>query len=948
MDKKKSTFIISLLAASLCMLCWGQAQGRTLPREQAAAPTKTIPIDPELRTGTLDNGLTYYVRHNEEPRGQVCFHLVQNSGSILEEDNERGLAHFLEHMCFNGSKHFPGNSMMEWLQGQGIRMGNDFNAATSMDDTIYSIDNVPSYDKGVLDTCLLIIHDWCTDLSFDPREVEQEREVVLEERRSHRGSTIRMYEQIIRDIYPPECRYSDRMPIGNLEVLNSFTPEQVKAYWEKWSRPELQAIVVVGDIDADAMVSAIKERFSDIPAAGPDAPARIEAQVPDNGDNPIVTFAHDKEQAVPVFYIYKKQAVTPKADKIDEDYYWMLFIQRMMDMMIAQRLSERISEPDCPWTDAAIGETDYFLSKTKGSWMGVMASFPDRTEDGLSALYREMLRIERHGFTQAEYDSALKEYLGSLEKASRESGKRSSRSFCTMFDANYLDNEPMPSAAQELELVKAISAEIDVAFINFYCTLMPKSDLTVIGMLPDGFHEPDVLSLLAAVEDETIESYAEKEPPKPLMTDLPDGGSSEKIDGSILGYDIYRLGNGATVYVKDTDFNPDQIQIRCFSQGGTSLYGDGELAEIDDLETVFMLGGMGELSSNELSRSLAGKQLSLSMEIGSLSEGMYGASTVEYFETLLQLVYLGFTRAREDPDAFRSYVSRRLTRMEGEDDNDQTALNDTINKLVYCDNPRTRRLTREEVKGMDYARAMQIARERFADAADFNFIFTGHFDAATMLPLIERYIGSLPSTGAPREHFVNRETSIRKGRRSSRFSREMETPVAASVRIFSREAAYTLRQNMVHELMGQCLTVILEREIREKEGATYSISAKANFTAAPSPLMSLQTFYQTDPERVDEVERKVDAILKEFAAKGPDKETLEQIVEYKMKRYDENSRTNAWHSTILREYLETGVDFATEYIDVVKSITGRELARNMRRLLRSGNEVDVIMTGCSE
>lgn len=912
-------------------------------------PVKTIPVDPDLRTGKLDNGLTYYIRHNEEPKGQVCFHFVQNSGSILEENDERGLAHFLEHICFNGTKHFPGNSMVEWLQGKGVKFGDDLNAFTSMDETVYSMDNVPATKEDVLDSCLLIIHDWCADLTFDPEEIDKERGVILEEWRSHRGSMERMYDKILPEVYSDTCRYSDRMPIGDVDVIKSFRPETLRNYWKKWSRPDLQCVVVVGDIDADMMVEKVRQCFSDLSPASKDAPVRTEAEVPGNGGTPVIAVANDKDQTVPMVYLYKKQSLTPKEDKIDEDYFWMLYIQRIMDMMIQGRIKERLNDPACPWTDAAIGETDFFISKTKGAWMGVMASYPDQLEAGIADLYREMRRIEIHGFTQGEYDDARNEYLSQLRKAATESDRISSRTLCSMFDRNYLDNEPMPSAAQEYALVQEIASQVDLPFLNFYCTLMPKADLTVIGMLPLNCTLPDVVSIMEEVDNEDIQPYEDKKPPMPLMTELPERGTSEKVGDVIYGYEKYVMGNGSTVYIKDTDFNPNQIQIRAFSEGGTSLYGDSDIAELDDIETLFQLGGLGDLPVSELTRSLSGKQVSISAEIGSFSEGVYGSSTTEDFETLLQLTNLFFTGHRADSSAFRTYISRRITQMEGEAMNDQTAMNDTINSLAYCDHPRRRRLTVDEVKAIDYQRVMQIAKERFADASDFNFIFTGHFDKDSMMPLVERYIGSLPSSGkGMKEKYVDRKSDIVKGHRESRFSRPMETPVAAAIRIYSCKEKYNLKSNLVHEVMGKCLTTILEREIREEAGATYSIKARAMFNDRPMPVIKLHTFYQTDPERIDEIDAKMDSIMVDFAKKGPSQEILDQVIENKVKRYEENTKSNAWFSTLLREYIETGVDFGTDYLDVVKSITVKDLARELRKLLRSGNEVRVTLVGSGE
>jgi len=919
-----------------------------LPVLLFAEPVKTIPIDPQLRTGRLENGFTYYVRHNEEPKGQVCVHLVQNVGSTLEEDNEQGLAHFLEHMCFNGSEHFPGNGIISFLQANGVRFGADLNAYTGQDETVYSIDNIPTARPEILDSCLLIVHDWCSGLLLNPGDIDDERGVIREEWRSTRGARERMYDSILPLIYPDGCRYGTRLPIGKLDVIENFAPETLKSFYDRWYRPDLQCVVVVGDIDPDETVSKIESLFSGMHARSAEHPERVAVPVPDNGDTPVIAFASDKEQTVPVVYLYKKQDVTPVPDRCQEDYMWMLYIQKMMDMMISVRLGDMLRNPNCAWLDATIGESDFFLSKTKGAWMGVYACEPEKVGEAAESLYREMKRIELHGFTAQEYDNAKKEYFSQLSMQLAEENKISSVHWANVYGRNYIDNEPMPSPSQKLALMEYISTEVDLDFINFYCRLMPRANWTIIGMLPDGVAQPDVTSIISSVENEEIAAYEDKGPVKPLMVSLPDSGAARRAGKTILGYERYILSNGATLYVKNTDFNPNQIQIRSFSAGGTSVYGDEDIREINCVDEAFVLGGIGDLSLSELSRTLSGKQVSVTPEIKTLSEGIYGASTVEDFETLMQLVHLYFTAQRADEDLFRSYVVKKRASLKNASASPQTALNDTINKVVYNNHLRARRMEIEDYDSLDYGRIMEMAAERYADASDFTFILTGHFDYETMMPVVERYLASLPSSGAAHEKYVDRKRRIAEGKHINVFERKMDTPTAAAVRVYHSGGRYNLRQNLAYELMGRCLNVILTREIREKMGGTYSISAKASFTSDPVPVKSLQTVYQTDPARVAEIDARVDEILRDFAVNGPSEEVLSQVKAAKAKAYQENTTSNAWHSTILMEYLQTGVDFGTRYMKVINSISEREVASQLRSLLATGNDIRISMIGVSE
>lgn len=913
---------------------------------EAGAETvrKPLPKDPELRTGVLPNGLSYYVRHNEYPKGQACFQLIQNSGSILEDENERGLAHFLEHMCFNGTKHFPGSSLMTYLATKGIKFGSELNAYTSTDETVYSINNMALSSGGVVDTCLMIIHDWCDALELSDEEIEKERGVIKEEWRGGRGATTRMYDSLLPAIFGGSL-YAHRLPIGKMEVVENFKPETLRSYYRKWSRPDLQSVVVVGDIDADEVVAKIQAGFADMKPASADAPQRFMATVPDNGAEPVIAFAHDAEQEIPMVYLYKKQSLTPKEDKDDEDYYWMLYIQQVMNLMISHRLDDILKSADSPWLDAAIGESPFYLTKTKGSWMGVMTCQHGTVEPALEALYREMKRIELHGFTAAEYDRARKVLLGALRKRSVESTNVTSAQLCQLYAENYLDGEPVMSPQQEYEMAQKVSEAVDLGFVNFYCRLMPKDNFTVFGFLPQDEAEPDVKAALARVDASDIEAYQEPEPVKPLMETLPPQGPSAVCKGKApYGYTRYVLGNGATVYVRNTDFNPNQIQIRCYSPGGTSLYGDEDLANLREINSVLLLGGLGKLNSNELSRALAGKQVSLTPEILTLSEGLYGASTVEDFEDMLQLTHLCFTDLRRDSTAFAGYLTRMRSALRGSDSNIQTALNDTINTEVYGSHPRARRLSLEDLDAMDYNRMMDIAAERFANAADFTFIFTGHFDYDSMMPLIERYIGSLPSQKGRHEKYVDRRKDIVKGRRTNAFEREMETPMAASVRIYSAPSRYTLKENIAYEVMGQCLNILMHREIRENQGGTYSIRAKASLNSDPKAVKSLQIVYQCDPERRIELDCDLDALLELCAEYGPDPIVLDEVKEHKRKNYVQNQSSNAWCSTVLREYLETGVDFCDSYLAMLDSITVADVAAQLRGMLKSGNDIRVILT----
>ncbi|MBO5811836.1 MAG: insulinase family protein [Bacteroidaceae bacterium] len=930
-------FVMLIVAAFMLTANTVSAQEQQVPN---------IPIDPQVRVGKLENGLTYYIRHNEEPKGQANFYIAQKVGSIIEAEGQEGLAHFLEHMCFNGTEKFPGNRIVKYCESIGVQFGGDLNAYTSLDETVYNIDKVPLSVEGAVDSCLWILHDWADGLLLLPEEIDKERGVITEEWRSRRDASQRMYEQLLPKVYPDGNPYSNRLPIGLIETIQNFPYQALRDYYEKWYRPDQQGIVVVGDFDVDEMEKKIVSIFSTI--AKPVNPAeRFYVQVPDNKE-PIIAMAKDKEQQYVQSYIFMKHDDIPDEMKNTLNYYITLYAKQVSRRMAAQRLAELAELPEPPFIDAAIMDDDYFISKTKGAFTGIMISNEAGFNTAITTLYREMLRILRHGFTASEYERAKAEYLATVESAYNQRAKTTSASYCSEYVRHFIDNEPIPGIETEYALSQQLAPAITVDVINQYVMSLGQTDsnLVVACMLPDveGVQYPtekELEALLKKVEEETIEPYVDKVSNEPLMSEMPQKGSVVKSKESILGYTEYTLSNGAKVYHKETDFNADQILFTAYSKGGISLYDEVEALNLKVTSEVMNVGGLGNFSSTDLTKVLAGKKVSVSMAVNTFSESLSGRATPKDFETLMQLIYLSFTSLRSDEDAFKSWQNKTSALLKNAATDPMTAFNDTLVAKLYGNNPLATQLKLEDVEKIDYARVMEIARERYANAADFSFVFTGNISADSLLPKVEQYIASLPAQkGKEKQGKVlklNDKPAI------SVFEREMQQPMATVAYMENNKTKYSLKQDLIYSIAMQVLDIVYTEEIREKDGGTYGVSTSGAIRVNPEKRALLQIVYQTDPSRYEGLNEKIEKILQNFAVEGPSEEDVRKVKDFMIKNHKENLQLNGYFNSAMSEYLATDLNIIDGYEETLESITTEDVRKAVASVLKGKNGIKIVM-----
>ena len=931
-------YLVSFAALFLCFAAFAQ-QGNP------------IPVDPDVRIGKLDNGLTYYIRHNAEPAGQANFYIAQKVGSILEEENQRGLAHFLEHMCFNGTRNFPGNSVIKYCESIGVKFGANLNAYTSIDETVYNIDNVPiAKVPSAVDSCLWILHDWADGLLLTDEDIDHERGVIHEEWRTRSNAQIRLLETILPAIYPGN-RYGVRMPIGTMEVVDNFPYQVLRDYYEKWYRPDQQGVVVVGDFNVDEMEAKIKEIFSTI--AKPENPAeRVYFSIEDNQE-PIVCLAKDKEQTNSVGMIFLKHDPYPVEMRSDLNYLVYDYAMTAVAVMLNTRLADIAMLPEAPFIAAQVADQDFLIAKTKKSFAAQVVSSDEGFANAMTTVYREMLRAIRCGFTESEYERAKAMIIAHIESAYNSRDKKKSADYCKEYVRHFIDNEPIPSIGDQFALIQQLSSAIPVAAINQMLAgvVGVGTNLVACAMLPDkeGVSVPSdiqMAQMLKAVEAETIEPYVDKVSDEALMSTLPEPGRIVKEKPSSLGYTEYTLSNGAKVYFRHTDFDADEVLMKASSFGGSSLYPDSDIINLKVVDELISEGGVGNFSKSDLMKVLAGKKASVSLAVGTFGESVKASSTVKDVETMLQLNYLYFTAIRKDDDAFASWKGRTRATLANREIDPMSAVVDSLVSSITTTPARGLSLRSSELDSVDYDRVLAIARERFANAADFKFIITGAVTEEQIKPLIERYIASLPASGK-KEKSNAKVMDYKTGKIENVFSREIETPMVTNIFFDFSKARYNLRNSLAFDLALNALGVVLMEEIREKEGGTYGIGAYGSLSEGPKGRRQayMQIYYQTSPDKYEYLNGRVREIVAQFAKEGPSAENLSKGKEFYAKKHKENIAENSYWASVLDELLETGIDLSANYEAVLESITAEEVRACFASMLKAGNHSEIIMAG---
>ena len=912
-----------------------------------------MPVDDAVRVGKLDCGLTYYIRHNDYPEHRVNFYIAQRVGSIQEEESQRGLAHFLEHMAFNGSEHFngEGKSIIDYTRSLGVAFGKDLNAYTSIAETVYNINDVPSTRQSAIDSCLLILKDWSNGLLLTDEEIDKERGVIHEEWRLRRSAQQRMLENQLETLYPGS-KYGKRMPIGLMEIVDNFPYQVLRDYYHKWYRPDNQALVIVGDVDVDHIEAQIKDLFKDC-VLDPNAAQVVPEPVPDN-EQPIIVIDKDKEQQYSQVTVMFKHETMPKEMKSDMSYLIVDYAKSMMSNMLNERLSEKAQEPDCPFLQAYAYDGNYLFANTMDAFtLGIMPK-EGQTEAATQAVVTEAMRAAKHGFTATEYERAKEEYISQLEKQYNERNKISNARLAAQYYRNYLDNEPMPSIEQEYQIMNMVAPQLPVEVINQMLPELITTDGKNLVVMNFNQEKEDAVyptaeGLKAAVDNglnAQVEAYVDNVKQEPLITKLPKKGKIKKeSENTTLGYKELELSNGARVILKKTDFKENEIRMTAFQRGGSSLYGEKDWANTGLLSAAVMMSGLGNFSNTELQKAMAGKQANVTLSMDTYEDELSGNSTVKDLETLFQLTYLKFTAINKDEKSYNQLISQLETMLKNKDLQPESVFSDSVSYILANHNWRDKPFGAENLKELNYDRMLQIAKERTANAANYTFIFVGNFDEAVIRPLIEQYIASLPSKKGQKSNFVDVE-SHPVGQTISHFTRKSETPKAiAQIYWYDTKTPYTLENQIKANILGQVLAKIYLQKIREDASAAYSASARGWSTYEGNNFFTVVMAYcPMKPEKADLAVQIMNEEMVE-AGKSVDATTLKEIKELCVKDLQTNFKENGYWLRTIHNYLfiNDGTDGHTGIIDIVNAQTPESIAAFARQLLAAGNKVEVVM-----
>lgn len=917
-----------------------------LPVAVRAQQMPPVPVDKEVRIGKLDNGLTYYIRHNEYPKNQVDFYIAQKVGSILEEDNQRGLAHFLEHMCFNGTRNFPGSSMIKWLETVGVKFGYNLNAYTSIDETVYRISSVPTERIGVQDSCLMILSDWADGLLLEGKEIDEERSVIHEEWRSQLPPNMRIMEKLLPEIYP-DSRYGHRLPIGTMEVVDNFPHQALRDYYETWYRPDLQGIVVVGDIDVDRIEGKIKEMFSKIEK--PVNPAeRVYFPVADN-EKPIVAFGSDKEQDKYVAQIMFKYDALPDSLKGTMADVTTAYLLDMAQMMLQVRLNEQGQKADAPFAAASAFYGEFIMAKTKQAFQFAMLPKGNSFDEGLKAVYREALRAKRGGFTATEYARCRTEYLSQLEKAYNNRNQQENKTLAESYVRNFIDKKPIPGIETEYQMMSMIVNQIPVEAVNqVFSQIVSDKNLVVLGMMParEGESCPkdeDILALLSQVEAENIAPYVDNVKDEPLVSELPAAGKVVKENVlSDFGAKEWILSNGAKVILKKTDFKADEINMMAVAKGGTSVYGNDKAADLMFMPAVLEQHGLGSFTNSELTKLMAGKQVSLKVSLDDYVRRLSGNTTPKDLKTYMEMIYMTFTGLTVTPDEFTAMQNLYKGLIQNQAQNPNFVFQKKVQEYLYS-SPNKQVFGVSDIEKANREDILSIIREQLANAAEFTFVFSGNFDEAELKALVEQYIATLPSVkGKKQELKHSPAVEIKSGNEEKEFSLKMEVPQGSAAVIISGKMPYSFKNRLMASMSAQIISARLLSEVREKEGAVYSIYTQGSQDRLSEVSVVYQTIFQVKPEKKD---RALEIIRSEFEnlAKETPVEELDKVKEFMVKQITGDEQTNSYWCSMMagNELLPSEVCVKAE--QVIQSITPKEISGYVNEVMKQNNYRVLVM-----
>lgn len=907
-------------------------------------PNAPLPIDESVRYGVLENGLTYYIKANLEPKERASFYIIQNVGALLEEDHQDGLAHFLEHMAFNGTEHFEGKGIINTLEKHGVAFGADINAGTGQDQTVYMLMDVPATKPGLLDTCLLILNDWSNYLLLTEEEIDAERGVIKEEWRTRRTAQWRMQQGSFPYFFP-NSKYAERDVIGSLDVIENFEYDALRDFYHKWYRTDLQAIAIAGDFDADEMETKVKELFSKIPVVKNPA-ERPFFEIPDQ-EAPLFGLVTDKEASQTIIqYVirHKKESMAPESIMDHRESY----IQNLFGDMMSQRINELLQTGEPPFVFGVANYGDFVRGYEAFSMY--LSPKPNEEALGLSSMLTEVERAKRFGFTQAELDRAKAEILTRWEKKFNERDKISNDEYIQDYIGNYLYKDAYLSAEQGFMLVQALLPTITVEDFKQRLPVWlggPNQALVIQG--PEGeehehLTEAGALAVFQEVAMAEIEPYEEEELAESLVTEeLPLAAiiATKKLE--LFDAVEWTLENGARVIFRHADFEKDEIQIRGYSVGGESLYDDEYVPSGDMMTSLTGFYGVGDFDATSLQKMLTGKNVEFSLQLGNLNEGVSGKTTPKDLESMMQLLYLSFNHPRFDEAAHDAIMARYNALVANLGNNPQKIMGDSLSLILTNYHPRTRVLDMEFLEDIELRMIEEIYRDRFTDASDFFFVIVGNVDEGTLKPLVQKYIGAIPDLDRT-ENWVDRKVLEPQGVVEKDIAIALETPKANVNIVINQPMAYNPHNKLVISVIEGILDLRFIESIREEEGGTYGVRIRTSLQRLPEGKANMTISFDCDPERADDLKAKVFLELEKLAKSGPSEEDLSKTVGNMLKNREQSKEHNSYYLNSIYGYYVNGINYddPANYEDILNSLSTKDVKKGMKAFYKKPNVVDVV------
>ena len=936
---KKALLILSMLSATL----WSAAQ-------------TTLPQDPAVRVGKLKNGMTYYIRHNAKEPGLADFYIAQRVGSIQEEPRQRGLAHFLEHMAFNGTKNFPGKGkklgIVPWCETIGVKFGANLNAYTSVDQTVYHIGSAPLRREGIIDSCLLVLHDWSHYLLLEDAEIDKERGVIHEEWRTRRvGRAVsRLMEQAMPKVYKG-TKYEDCLPIGSMDIVDNFPYQDLRDYYQKWYRPDLQAIIVVGDVDVDKMEKKIKKTFSPIPLPKNRA-ERVYYPVSDN-EEMIVDIEKDPEQPIVLCHLYMKRDATPDNEKNREEYLRGDYIDEMIGYMLNDRLNELKRQPTPPYQSATAKASAFFLSRTKEAFSLSVSCKQESILGGLMTAVAACEQLRQQGFTQSELDRAKRFRLNHDERKFNERHDRTNAKLVGLCVQHFLTGEPLISLEDKWQLTQKFDREVTLKEVNKAVReLITDKNQVVIMYAPD--KESVALPSEKQLEDVILttqrQNYAPYQDGNPTISLNNYLEAFTSQDGTIVsekpwkhGFTELVLSNGMKVYVRQTDYSKNTVQMVMRAEGGTSVYGNEDIPQFALISSSISEAGVGPWDASQLRKLLAGKSVRVQTSVGSRSQSISGGASIKDVKTMMQLAYLYFTQPRRDTAAFAGLVNRTHSFLNNRNASPKVDYNDSVTAILYGHHPRLEPMTQERLLKADYDRILEIYKERFSNAADFKTVIIGNLPLDQLRPLICKYLASLPSNGKHQEINWTNVPQFVKQDVTKTFHKKMATPLANVSIFYGADVPFTAKNDLTLDFLKRCLSIAYTDSVREEKGGTYGVSVDFGLEKDDKPTATLRISYNADPSRYEELNPIIYKQLQHLADKGPNPASMQKVREYLVKAYAQNAITNDYWNYVVWHELDDNTDFDIDYCKLCDQMTAQDVQHMAQQLLRSGCRIEVTM-----